>query len=207
MKLDSRVQIGERLEDHLSIEQRNILLDLRYLPWNGKKIKPGDRNVVQWDDRGKMPLTISTAWWVDDALARTYSLVKNHFERDNTKIKKVTFIQERKPPAYRGDEHDRNIANTNAGVWHNHSGNSTKNTAIVVLDEVGGTEFMEGDLEVADESKITHEEVSKAVTSGTAQFKTLKAGHVGRFTDKTVHKRGEFESTEPRLVIVVEFED
>jgi len=196
------------VEGHLSQEESNIFLELRYLPWDGKEIRRGDRFVVHWNDGGKSKIFFSsTPHWVDEAMARAYGVIKKHFEIGGKILKGVTFIQERKPRELHHDDYELpTIANSNAGVWHTHH-KENRDKALLIFDELGGTEFIEGKLFLKDETDITHEEIETALNSGSAEMKTLEAGRIGYFTNKTVHKRGEFKSVEPRLVVLLEFED
>lgn len=205
MQLSSTSEFGEYFPGHLSEEQRNSLIELRYVPWNGGFLPPGERLVAQLNAKGRDSLVSPIS---DDAygmLRRAYGMLENHFLLQNKSIKRITFIQERRPNDD-GDHEQRTIANTAAGEWHNHIKDS-KGNALIVLDDEGGTEFIEGSLEVKDTSKVTHQEVKEALDSGKANKKLLKAGHVGHFNNETLHKRAGFFSGEPRVAIVVEFED
>ena len=117
----------------------------------------------------------------------------------------IIFIQERRPRDT-GDHEERTIENSNAGQWHNHLRDS-RNNAVIVLDDDGGTEFIEGTLEVQNKANVTHEEVEAALQSRTAQKKILKAGHVGHFNNETLHKRAKFTSNELRVAMVIQFEN
>ncbi len=200
MQLSSTSEFGEYLPSYLSQEQKNSLVELRYVPWDGKFLHPGERLVVQLNAKGRDGLMSPIS---DDAygmLQRAYGMLENHFLLQGKTIKRITFIQERRPNDELG------IANTGAGMWHNHIKDG-KGNALIVLDDEGGTEFIEGSLEVKDTSKVTHQEVKEALDSGKVSKKLLKAGHVGHFNNETLHKRAGFFSGEPRVAIVVEFED
>ena len=202
MSLDSRSQFGDKFDHKLSEEYRNGLIELRYLPWSGKPLNPGDRIVVQMNDNGRtgrlyMPITEDA----QQVLLRSYAVVKNYFLEKGKRVKMISFIQERKP-----NKLGLTLENIGSGLWHNHLKESEQN-ALIVLDDEVGTDFIEGELEVADEANVTASEVAAALQSGKAEQKRLDAGQVGHFTNKTLHKRAAFHSDDPRVAIVVEFED
>ncbi|MEK9160345.1 MAG: hypothetical protein AAB383_06490 [Patescibacteria group bacterium] len=201
----------ESFEFHLSEEERNGLVELRHLSWTGKVLKPGERWGVIWNNTGPTKKGFRPPTLTEDAkqvIGRSYEVLKKHFEKRSLTVETITFVQERAPDGTaeslaRVNEFNKALKDPS---YPHVDGQGYTQYAILVLDEDGGgTEFLEGSIAIWNVASIRREEIAEALNTNSADMKFLNAGRLGFFNGDTIHNRGKFVSELPRVAIIVQF--
>lgn len=133
--------------------------------------------------------------------AHAFNIINKVFGRDGKVISRVGFIQEKKGGTIEEGFHSK---------WHHHRLHQKGDvpSSIVVLADNGSTEFADGVLEVDGEKMDIHDQALAALTPGVSlTSKTLPSGKIAHFNKNTIHRRGPFLGDDPRVVLIVEYND